>query len=123
MTAGTGPAGGGAEAAASAAPALATTAATATATATADGDAFPDRPYRAVYDCGPAPDTTHILEVSADDDGGGGYGGNGGQFSGYAACGAAPDGWVWSPSGMVSCKACLLADKAGGARPEEGRRP
>lgn len=110
MTAGTGPAGGGADAAASAAPAL----------AAVDGDAFPDRPYRAVYDCGPAPDTTHILEVSADDEGGCG---NGGQFSGYAACGAAPDGWVWSPSGMVSCKACLLADKAGGARPEEGRRP
>ena len=116
MTTGTGAAGGGADAAASAAPALATAAAAAVA---ADGDAFPDRPYRAVYDCGPAPDTTHILEVSADDDGGAGAGG---QFSGYAACGAAPDGWVWSPSGMVSCKACLLADKAGGARPAKGRR-
>ena len=80
-----------------------------------DGDAFPDRPYRAVYDCGPAPDTTHILEVSADD-----YD-ESGQFSGYAACGAAPDGWVWSPSGRVSCRACLRADGAGGA-PRQGKK-
>ena len=97
-------AGTGAAAAAAASPALA-----------GDGDAFPDRPYKAVYDCGPAPGTTHILEVSADD-----YD-ESGQFSGYAACGAAPDGWVWSPSGKVSCRACLQADGAGGA-PRQGKK-
>lgn len=81
--------------------------------AASDGDAFPDRPYKAVYDRGSAPDTTHILEVSADE---------GGLFSGYAACGAAPDGWVWSPSGAVTCRACLTAADEGGARRGKGRR-
>ena len=63
-----------------------------------DAGALADRPYKAVHDTGTAPDTTHVLARLPD-----------GSFSGYGACGAAPDGWVWSPSGRVSCRACLLA--------------
>ena len=63
-----------------------------------DAGALADRPYKAVHDTGTAPDTTHALARLPD-----------GSFSGYGACGAAPDGWVWSPSGKVSCRACLLA--------------
>lgn len=63
-----------------------------------DAGALADRPYKAVHDTGTAPDTTHVLARLPD-----------GSFSGYGACGAAPDGWVWSPSGKVSCRPCLLA--------------
>lgn len=82
-----------------------------------DGDAFPDRPYNGVYDSGRAPDATHILEVSEED----------GLFSGYAVCGEAPDGWVWSLSGTVTCRACLRvvasSAAAGVAAAGKGRRP
>lgn len=63
-----------------------------------DAGALADRPYKAVHDTGTAPDTTHVLAKLPD-----------GSFSGYGACGAAPDGWVWSPSGKVSCRPCLRA--------------
>lgn len=81
-------------------------------------DAFPDRPYRAVDESGRIPNTTHVLELSAD-----------GSFTGYAACGEAPSGWVWSPSGKVSCRACrriandaAAHGKAAPARTRKGRR-
>lgn len=62
---------------------------------------MPDRPYKAVYDDGQAPETTHVLERHPD-----------GTFTGYAACGAAPDGWVGSLSGKVSCSGCRRAASA-----------
>ena len=70
---------------------------------------MPDRPYKAVYEDGQAPETTHVLERSPD-----------GTFTGYAVCGAAPDGWVGSLSGKVSCGRCRAAaasTRAGKRRP------
>lgn len=64
-------------------------------------EAVPDRPYSAVLDSGAADAaTTHALERLSD-----------GSFSGYAACGMGADGWVWSPSGAVTCGECADAAK------------
>lgn len=60
-----------------------------------------DRPYAPVHDSGLAGADTHVLERTAD-----------GFFTGYAACGMAPDGWVWSPSGAVTCGRCADAAPA-----------
>ena len=72
----------------------------------------PDRPYAALHDSGAAGSSaTHVLERRPD-----------GSFSGYAACGAAADGWLWSPSGAVTCGACRRAagDMDGNGSGEKG---